>query len=85
MGPVYPSELFGSAKMQAIAETFHLHFDFFIYDALALDHRRAYVSKEKVHPAITSLQNLNTITLRYVIIDIPKDATDSPYYHGETE
>ena len=71
--------------MQVIVETFHQRFDFFIYDALALDHRRDYVSKEKVHAAITSLQNLNTIILGYVINDIPKDSTDSHYYDGETE
>ena len=101
--PPNPSELLGSAKMQAIVETFHQHFDFVIYDAPSLGSvtdpqilaafvdglvfvvRRGYVSKEKVHAAITSLQNLNTIILGYVLNDVPKDSTDSYYYHSETE
>lgn len=101
--PPNPSELLGSAKMQAIVKTFEQHFDFVIYDAPSLGSvtdpqilaafvdglvfvvRRGYVSKEKVHAAITSLQNLNTIILGYVINDVPKDATDSHYYHSETE
>lgn len=101
--PPNPSELLGSAKMQAIVETFHQHFDFVIYDApslgsvtdpqilaafidgLVLVVRRGYVSKAKVHAAITSLQNLNTIILGYVLNDVPRDSTDSYYYHSETE
>ena len=54
-------------------------------DGLVFVVRRGYVSKEKVHAAITSLQNLNTIILGYVLNDVPKDSTDSYYYHSETE